>query len=78
LWLLRGHPYPPNFWRTVPADVVDAIFADTSGNQRMANLFRAVQRQPITRDVVEALAQQHDFMRRIRSDNGRGTRDILT
>jgi len=64
LWLLRGHPYPPNFWRTVPADVVDAIFAGTSGNQRMANLFRAV--------------QQHDFMRRIRSDNGRGTRDILT
>ncbi len=77
LWLLRDHPYPPNFWRTVPADVVDAIFAGQSGNQRMANLFREVQRQPITRDVVEAVAQQHDFMRRIRSDNGRGTRDIL-
>jgi len=77
LWLLREHPYPPNFWRSVAADVVDTIFAGTSGNQRMVNLFRAVQRQPITRDVVEAVAQQHDFMRRIRSDNGRGTRDIL-
>lgn len=77
LWLLRDHPYPPNFWRTVPGAVVDTIFAGISGNQRMANLFRAVQRQPITRDVIEAVAQQQDFMRRIRSDNGRGTRDIL-
>jgi len=52
-WLLCEHPYPANFWRTVPSDAI------------------------ITRDVVEAVAQQKDFMRRIRSDNGRGTRDIL-
>lgn len=77
LWLLLDHPYPPNFWRTVPPDVVERIFAGQSGNQRMANLFREVQGEPITRDVVEAVAQQQDFMRRIRSDNGRGTRDHL-
>lgn len=76
-WLLLDHPYPPNFWRTVPPDVIERIFAGKSGNQRMANLFREVQREPITRDVVEAVAQQQDFMRRIRSDNGRGTRDHL-
>ena len=77
LWLLRDHPYPPNFWRTVAPDVVDRIFSGKSGNQRMANLFRDVQGEAITRDVVEAVAQQQDFMRRIRSDNGRGTRDLL-
>ncbi|SLN12999.1 Type-2 restriction enzyme NaeI [Aquimixticola soesokkakensis] len=77
MWLLLDHPYPPNFWRTVPPDVIERIFAGKSGNQRMANLFREVQREPITRDVVEAVAQQQDFMRRIRSDNGRGTRDQL-
>lgn len=76
-WLLLDHPYPPNFWRTVAPDVIERIFAGPSGNQRMANLFREVQREPITRDVVEAVAQQQDFMRRIRSDNGRGTRDQL-
>lgn len=76
-WLLNGHPYPPNFWRTVPPAVVDRIFLGQSGNQRMAALFRDVQGRPITRDVVEAVAQQHDFMRRIRSDKGRGTRDVL-
>lgn len=77
LWVLRDHPYPPNFWRTVPPEVIEGIFAGTSGNHRMGNLFRAVQEQPITRDVVEAVAQQQDFMRRIRSDRGRGTRDHL-
>lgn len=77
LWLLRDHPYAPNFWRTVPPDVIERIFAGKSGNQRMANLFREVQREPITRDVVEAVAQQQDFMRRIRSDNGKGSRDHL-
>lgn len=77
LWLLRDHPYPPNFWRTVPADVTQRIFAGKTGNERMAALFREVQGMAITRDVVEAVAQQRDFMRRIRSDNGRGTRDHL-
>lgn len=77
LWLLLDHPYPPNFWRTVSPEVIERIFAGQSGNQRMANLFREVQGEPITRDVVEAVAQQQDFMRRIRSDNGRGTRDQL-
>lgn len=77
LWLLRDHPYPPNFWRTVPADVTQRIFEGKTGNARMASLFREVQGTPITRYVVEAVAQQRDFMRRIRSDNGRGTRDHL-
>jgi len=77
LWLLLSHPYPPNFWRTVLPDKIERIFAGRSGNERMANLFREVQREPIARDVVEAVAQQQDFMRRIRSDNGKGTRDHL-
>lgn len=77
LWLLRDQPYPANFWRTIAADVVERIFAGDTGNQRMAALFREVQGIPITRDVVQAVARQQDFMRRIRSDKGRGTRDHL-
>jgi hypothetical protein len=77
LWLLRDHPYPANFWRGVAPDIVARIFAGDTGNHRMAVLFREIQEQPITRDVVEAVAQQQDFMRRIRSDKGRGTRDLL-
>nr|WP_214650074.1 NaeI family type II restriction endonuclease [Palleronia pontilimi] len=77
LWLVERHPYPPNFWRTVDPDTVARIFAGDTGNARMAQLFREIQRRPIARDVVEAVARQRDFMRRIRSDKGRGTRDIL-
>ncbi len=77
LWLLREEPYPRNFWQTVPSDSIDRIFSGSSGNQRMASLFREVQDTPIKREIVEAVAKQKDFMRRVRSDNGRGTRDIL-
>jgi len=76
-WLFRDHPYPANFWRPLPEEVVLRIFAAETGNARMAELFRQVQRRPIPRDVLEAVAQQKDFMRRIRSDKGRGARDIL-
>jgi len=77
LWLLKNYPYPPNFWRTVPPDVIERICQGNSGNKRVMALFRQVQKKPITRDVIEAVAQQKDFMRRIRSDNGKGTRDHL-
>jgi hypothetical protein len=77
LWLLKDHPYPANFWRTAPEQSVARIFEGESGNARIAALFRELQRQPIPRDVVEAVAHQKDFMRRIRSDGGHGTRDIL-
>lgn len=77
LWLLRDRPYPPNFWRTVPENAISRIFSQTSGNRRIAALFHEIQEVLISRDVVEAVAKQKDFMRRIRSDNGKGSRDIL-
>ncbi|UWQ23629.1 hypothetical protein K3553_11595 [Leisingera aquaemixtae] len=77
LWLFKDQPYPANFWRTADEAAVQQIFAGDTGNERMAQLFRLIQRRPVPRDVVEAVAQQKDFMRRIRSDKGRGTRDLL-
>lgn len=76
-WLLNAHPYPPNFWRGIQPDIVNRIFGEKSGNRRVMALFREVQNIPIARDVVAAVAQQQDFMRRIRSDNNKGTRDHL-
>lgn len=77
LWLLKDHAYPANFWRTVTPEAVERIFEGHSGNARMAELFRQLPARPISRDVIEAVAKQKDFTRRIRKDNGRGTRDIL-
>lgn len=77
LWLLKDHPYPPNFWRTVPEDAIKRIFSQTSGNRRVMQLFRDVQERPIGRDVIEAVAKQKDFMRRLRADGKSGTRNQL-
>ncbi|MEP0709844.1 MAG: NaeI family type II restriction endonuclease [Parvibaculum sp.] len=77
LWLIAGEHYPPNFWRTLPPGDVEAIFAETSGNGRVTALFRAVQKVAISRDVIDAVARQKDFTRRIRADDGHGTRDRL-
>lgn len=80
LWLLLDHPYPPNFWRTVQPEVIERIFSGKSGNDRAKTLFRELQKRPIAREVIEAVAKQKDFMRRIRADKTnkrKGTRDHL-
>lgn len=77
LWIFADHPYPSNFWRTIPAASVDRIASGRTGNDRVMALFREVRGIPVTRETVEGVARQKDFMRRIRADNGRGTRDLL-
>ncbi len=76
-WVFADHPYPPNFWRTIPTASVERIVSGRTGNDRVMALFRAVQGIPVTRETVEGVARQKDFMRRIRADGGRGTRDLL-
>lgn len=79
-WLLNACPLPPNFWRTLDQADVDAIAIGRTGNERSKELFRRVQRRPITRRVVEDTAAQKDFTRRVRSDASKGregTRDEL-
>ena len=77
LWLLCDHPYPPNFWRTVTLSAIERVTAARSGNERVLALFEEVQGRPISREVIDATARQKDFTRRTRSDNGRGSRDLL-
>ncbi|MGK6355356.1 NaeI family type II restriction endonuclease [Sphingomonas sp. DT-207] len=77
MWLLNAHPLPPNFWRSIPPKAASTIAGQPTGNERVMALFREVQDRPIPRDVIEATARQKDFMRRIRADGGRGTRDNL-
>ncbi|MCP1335164.1 NaeI family type II restriction endonuclease [Futiania mangrovi] len=77
LWIFKQLPYPPNFWRSLSDDEVDHIFAGKHGNERMKRLFRATLNMPVTREAVQGVGQQKDFMRRVRADGGRGTRDIL-
>lgn len=77
MWLFCEHPLKPNFWQTISSHAAASIASERSGNDRVATLFREVQKRPISREVIEATARQKDFMRRVRADKGRGTRDRL-
>jgi len=54
---------------------LDRIFASRSGAERMRQLFRLVQGRIIGRGVVATVAQQDDYMRRVRRNGG--ARDLL-
>src|SRR5690606_13577897 len=41
-----------------------------SGTERVAGLFRQVQRQVVDRDILQAVAQQKDYMKRLRKNGG--------
>lgn len=74
-WLLKDHPYPPNFWEVLPLRDRQQIVNAGGGTLRLAALFEKIQRRPISRVQVQALAQQHDYMKRIRRNGG--ARDVL-
>lgn len=74
-WLLWQHPYPVNFWQLMTAPQRQALITAGGGTSRIAALFELVQRRPISRMQVQALAQQHDYMKRIRRNGG--ARDVL-
>jgi hypothetical protein len=74
-WILKDHPYPPNFWETIPLRLRETIMEAGGGSQRVAALFREIQKRPISRLHVQAIAQQDDYMKRIRRNGG--ARDIL-
>jgi hypothetical protein len=74
-WILKDHPYPRNFWETMPLKQRKKIMAAGGGTMRLAELFKAVQKTPISRLIVQGVAQQDDYMKRIRRNGG--ARDIL-
>lgn len=74
-WILHDTPYPENFWEFLDKDAQSAIRLPRGGTDRLAALFRLVQRRPIPRSVVESVAQQKDPLKRLRKNGG--ARDSL-
>ena len=74
-WLLADEPYPPSFWAVVGETKTHNIMRGKTGNERVETLFREVQGRPISRDIVQAVAQQKDYMKRLRKNGG--ARDTL-
>lgn len=59
--------------KLTPADI-KAIFAPKSGQQRLDELFRRAQRRRISRTIIATVAQQDDYMKRIRYNGGSRSR----
>jgi hypothetical protein len=69
-WLWRDEDLPENVLLHMdPADR-DAVFAAGSGQRRLNELFRRVQKRRIGRNVVRTVAQQKDYMKRVRGNGG--------
>ena len=70
-WLYKNKPLPENALLLIPPRAVQHIFAcSAAGGKRLDMLFRLAQRRIISRTVVATVAQQEDYMRRVRGNGG--------
>jgi hypothetical protein len=75
LWLIKDGALPKNFFLHMSDGLRNSILSPKGGAARLAVLFMHFQGEVISRNLVECIAQQKDYMKRIR-DNG-GARDKI-
>lgn len=69
-WLWKNAELPENVLLHMNAADREAVFSFTSGQTRLNELFRRVQRRRIGRNVVRTVARQKDYMKRVRGNGG--------
>jgi hypothetical protein len=69
-WLFWGAPLPPNVLLQVDDETRERILTPRSGQKRVNELFRLAQRMRIGRNAIATVAQQEDFMKRVRANGG--------
>jgi Restriction endonuclease NaeI len=70
-WLFQGNELPENALLRIPLADVERIFTCSRyGTKRVDMLFRLAQQRIITRTVVATVAQQEDYMKRVRGNGG--------
>lgn len=69
-WLFKDAPMQPNILLQLPEDQVARIFAPKSGQARVNELFRVATNMRISRNIIATVAQQNDFMKRVRENGG--------
>lgn len=74
-WLFKDAPMQPNALLQLPPSVVAEIMAARSGQARLNELFRRATNRRLSRNIIATVAQQDDYMKRVR-DNG-GSRSAL-
>lgn len=70
LWLFKDCPMQPNALLQLPPETVTQIMSGRSGQARVNDLFRYAQNRRLSRNIVATVAQQDDFMKRVRYNGG--------
>ncbi|MFE1270202.1 NaeI family type II restriction endonuclease [Streptomyces sp. NPDC058758] len=69
-WLWRDAELPENTLLHMDPGDRAAVFLQRSGQARLNELFRRVQNRRISRNVIRTVAQQKDYMKRVRGNGG--------
>lgn len=69
-WLFDNAPLPVNVLLHLNPSDVEAVFAPRHGTKRVDELFRRAQGLPVRRAAVATVAQQDDYMKRVRGNGG--------
>ncbi|MFB7916585.1 NaeI family type II restriction endonuclease [Streptomyces sp. NPDC056061] len=69
-WLWKDTELPENLLLHMSASDREAVFSCTSGQARLNELFRRAQMRRINRNAVRTVAQQKDYMKRVRGNGG--------
>lgn len=72
-WAWIDAELPPNTLLQLEEDEVQEIMSPRSGQQRINNLFRIARGSIIPRGVIATVAQQKDYMKRVRGNGGART-----
>ncbi len=72
-WLFKQAPLPPNVLLQLDNETVQKIMSLSSGQKRVNELFRAALGRVVGRGVVATVAQQDDYMKRVRANGGART-----
>lgn len=69
-WIWKNSELPPNVLLQLPEEAVNQLMALPSGAQRVYELFRIAQGRIVRRTVIATVAQQEDYMKRVRANGG--------
>jgi hypothetical protein len=69
-WLHRHAYLPPNVLLGLDEPTLTAVIAPKSGQERLNQLLRLVRNRRIGRGVIATVAQQKDYMKRVRENGG--------
>ncbi|MFD5127229.1 NaeI family type II restriction endonuclease [Streptomyces olindensis] len=70
IWLWHNAELPENVLLHMSSRDRELVFSHKSGQARLNELFRLVQARRIGRNVVRTVAQQKDYMKRVRGNGG--------